>query len=571
MRTFIAILIVVWVGGLSSAEAQRRRANEPDPDAIRNIEYLLGEAEKHFLTEDYAQALNAFLKVLDEDPSNPAANYKVAQIYAQEEDYQKALVYARAAVEASPQNKYLQEQLADIYGRQADYAQAAKVYENLLKLEPGGERYYYELAALYLYQREVDKALATYDRLQVRFGMDPDVSYQKQKILISQGKLDAAIKEAEALIASDPTDSRHVYSLVDLLINQGETAQAIPYLEKALIDFPENNRTHLVLADLNRREGDYERGLYHLQLAASDPELELDDKLRLFTAYILQLPNEQLEAPLQQVSDVLVATHPEEPQSYNIYGDLLFQLGDKPGAREKYLKGVALDGSNFEVWQNIVAIDWEEQAYGLVIEHTEEALTLFPNQAVLYYYNGHAYYLKKDYTKATRAMEQGKRLAYGNQELQKVFLGLLGDAYNAQKDYQKSDRAYEDALKLDADNVFVLNNYSYFLSLRREKLNRARELSARLVQLEPQNSTYLDTHGWVLYQLSEYQSAADYLKRAINQGSPNGTILEHYGDVLFRLNRVDEALQQWKRAQEAGGHSDLLDQKISDRQLYENP
>ncbi|HAP60934.1 MAG TPA: hypothetical protein DCR93_16020, partial [Cytophagales bacterium] len=146
----------------------------------------------------------------------------------------------------------------------------------------------------------------------------------------------------------------------------------------------------------------------------------------------------------------------------------------------------------------------------------------------------------------------------------------LGDAYNALKQYPKSDRAYEDALRLDPDNLFVLNNYSYFLSLRGENLNRARDLSTRLVELEPDNSTYLDTHAWVLYQLGEYQSAANYLKRAVNQGSPSGTILEHYGDVLYRLNRVDEALKQWERALEEGGHSELLNQKISDRQLYEN-
>src|SRR5690606_28140386 len=48
----------------------------------------------------------------------------------------------------------------------------------------------------------------------------------------------------------------------------------------------------------------------------------------------------------------------------------------------------------------------------------------------------------------------------------------LGDVYNSMKEYERSDQAYEEALRLKPDNDVVLNNYSYFLALRKATWKR---------------------------------------------------------------------------------------------------
>ena len=53
------------------------------------------------------------------------------------------------------------------------------------------------------------------------------------------------------------------------------------------------------------------------------------------------------------------------------------------------------------------------------------------------------------------------------------------------KDYEKSDQNYERALALDDKDASTLNNYAYFLSLRKIKLDKAEELSKRSNELEP--------------------------------------------------------------------------------------
>ena len=134
--------------------------------------------------------------------------------------------------------------------------------------------------------------------------------------------------------------------------------------------------------------------------------------------------------------------------------------------------------------------------------------------------------------------------------------------------YEKSEIAYETALQYDPENSHVLNNYSYFLSLRSSNLDKALKMSAKLVELYPQEATFLDTHGWVLYTMGDYDKALIFLEKAAGL-KEDGTIIEHLGDVLFRLGRVDEAVKQWERASKLDDASENIDKKILDRKLYE--
>src|SRR5690606_17899498 len=133
-----------------------------------------------------------------------------------------------------------------------------------------------------------------------------------------------------------------------------------------------------------------------------------------------------------------------------------------------------------------------------------------------------------------------------------------------------SEKAYEEALKIDPDYAPVLNNYSYFLATRKKNLQRALELSARLVKLEPDNLNYADTHAWVLFQMGEFTAARTGLEKLILQTSkPTGTAMEHYGDILFKLGDKAGALNAWKKARELGENSPFIERKLSEEQYIE--
>ncbi|MEZ4902353.1 MAG: tetratricopeptide repeat protein [Spirosomataceae bacterium] len=157
-----------------------------------------------------------------------------------------------------------------------------------------------------------------------------------------------------------------------------------------------------------------------------------------------------------------------------------------------------------------------------------------------------------------------------SKELQVGILAQLGDAYHGLGQHDKSDESYEASLKIEPNSDHVLNNYSYFLSLRKEKLDRAKEMAASVVARNPDNATYLDTYAWVLYVMKDYKAARQYLEKAIaaNKGV-SGTIVEHYGDVLYQLGEREKAIEQWKRAKTMGENSEQIDKKIATGQLIE--
>jgi len=126
-------------------------------------------------------------------------------------------------------------------------------------------------------------------------------------------------------------------------------------------------------------------------------------------------------------------------------------------------------------------------------------------------------------------------------------------------------------LKIDSADSYVLNNYSYYLSLRNEKLDKAEEMSRRSNQISPANASFEDTFAWILYKEGKYDEAVKWIHKAMSNGADkNPTILEHMGDIQYKLGNPDQALEYWQKAKEAGSDvSDLLEKKIRDKKLYE--
>jgi tetratricopeptide (TPR) repeat protein len=265
-----------------------------------------------------------------------------------------------------------------------------------------------------------------------------------------------------------------------------------------------------------------------------------------------------------------VEVHPAEAKAFSIYGDFLNRDRKLPEAREQYRKAIQLDKEKYAIWNQLLIIDSELNDIQSLEKESKEAMELFPNQPLPYYFNGASNIQLKKYKEAVSSLTEGKEFVYDNPPLLAQFYATLGDAHNQLKNYGSSDSAYDKALELDPNNVYVMNNYAYYLSLRNERLDKAEAMSKKSNELDPNNSSYQDTYGWILYQKQKYEEAKTWIGRAVdNSGKANGTLLEHYGDVLYKLGEKDSALQYWMDAKKAGGTTSLIDKKIADKKLYE--
>ena len=552
----------------AALETARQQRPEPSARDRELSEVYFVDGVKYALLEDYNKAAERLLRAYALNPNNAAINYKIAETNMMLGNLQDATNFAQAALRLDPQNTYYYLLLAQIYSSQKQFDQAAQVYASLIRDVPNSNYYLFNLADLYLAQGKLDEALATFGRAEQQFGPTTEVSFKRQQIYLKQNNVGKALQEGEAMMAANPGEIRYVLAQAELYATNNRPLDAVRAAEQALRQDPENPQARMILADVYRLQGNRAESEKQLKLAFASPALDIDNKVRILVDYIRQLPNPALTQTALDLAAITERVHPQEVKAFAVAGDVQTITNHKAEARASYLNALRLDKSKFQIWQQVVLLDAELSQTDSLLTHTDRALELFPNQASLWFYNGVGHLLKKQTAQAVKALEYGRKLATDNAELRGQFDTQLGDAYHELRDYPKSDAAYEAALSGDASNAQALNNYSYFLALRGEKLDRAKSMAGRLVKQFPTNATYLDTYAWVLYKLKDYAGARQALETAI-QHTADATVLEHYGDVLYQLNEPAQALAAWEKARQAGGASALIDRKIKEKKLYE--
>jgi tetratricopeptide (TPR) repeat protein len=267
---------------------------------------------------------------------------------------------------------------------------------------------------------------------------------------------------------------------------------------------------------------------------------------------------------------LLITQYPDNPKSHSMYADFLYRDKKYKEAFPELLRVLQYDKGKYAVWHEILDCEVNMRAYDSLVKHSAEAMDLFPEQPYSYYFNGVGYMQLKQYQKAVQPFKDGRQFVFEDTQLSVGFCSNLGEVYNNLKDYEKSDKEFDKALELDPNNVNVLNNYAYYLSLRKENLEKAEKMSKHSLELAPSSVSYMDTYGWILYQEQKHEEAKKYLEKAMERGGSNRpAIVEHYGDVLYKLNEIDKAVENWKKSKELGNTSEMLIKKITDRKLYE--
>jgi tetratricopeptide (TPR) repeat protein len=577
----LAVLILL---GAPSVNAQKKRKGTDEIQAsgtrLREAEFYFTEGEKFFILEDYAKALTYYQRTLEITPNNPTVHYKIAEVLVQSNtpaDLQKAAVSIETALRLEKKNKYFYLLAANIYTTLTQFEKAAKTYENMIAEVKGTEEYLYELAAVYQYANKPDEAIKTYQRAENLLGVNEVSSLQKQKLFLDQGKVKEAVAEGEKLIRTFPHEEKYIMGFTEILSQKGLRSQAIQYLEQFIAANEDAGNTKMLLAGFYRDENQENKARPLLLSLFDDPDVEISSKLIIIGAYNAELNQNRskgIEDPEKEkfviaLFEKLEKLHADNANTHIVGGDLYLSIGKNRDAQEAYLKAIQSGEVNFEVWQNLLYLENQMEQYDQVIRHSDQALELFPNHGILYYFNGYGYLRKRQYPEAIGGLEQAKRLSAANPSLTAEINVLLGEAYNATRQYEKSDKAYEDALAVNPNNNSALNNYSYYLALRKQNLEKAERMSSLAVKNEPENPAYLDTYAWVLYARGKFKDAKRIIERAIGTGKATASHFEHYGDILYKTGDVDGAVTQWQKARGLNANSESLNKKIANRKMYE--
>ena len=537
------------------------------PDSLR-ARYLFTEALKaSFSGSDTAtllRALQLYDQALQHDSLHAPSYYEAATLLASY-DLRRALEYSRRASSIDSTNMWYATQLGRLMVMSGNYDEATKVFVRLLALAPENPENYRMLAALYENEGRPYTAIAVLDSAEMRFGRIEELASMKRQMLFDVKLYDKAREETEVLIADNPYNEENYIILGDLCAIEGKDSLALANYAEALRLNPDNPAPLLAVNELYKERNNHEMFLSSARDIFMHEGVPLRTKLRFWNEITRDVDYyRNFYRQLHELISALATKYPSDFGAMQAYATHLIRSGEAQEALKLYKNMASDPAADVEVFNSIVEIEAYLEHPDSVAKYSDMAIARFPHDTELYLRRGSlSAFLLNDNKGAIKAYSQGLRQA-ATDSLRSVFLGSLGDIYHSMNNRRRCYASYDKALQYDPDNVMVLNNYAYYLSLERRDLERARDMSERVVtQLERGNATYLDTYGWILYLLGDYTQAKQIMRQAVSLDTTGSSeLLVHYGDVLAASGDDFMASVYWRKALEKGYDTEAIEARL---------
>tara|TARA_R110002096_G_scaffold426165_3_gene635545 strand:- start:11072 stop:12826 length:1755 start_codon:yes stop_codon:yes gene_type:complete len=530
--------------------------------------YIDGSKAK--ILEDFERAETLFQNAIKIDPYSAAAHFELGSVYGLLGKNDLAFKEFQRANELDPSNYWYKLSYATFLQSEQKIKESIKVFKELVEENPEKIELKYELSKLLFGVREYKESIHYLNKIENDIGVNEEISFLKQRIYLSQNNIEAATEEVRKLIDKFPENINYYGVLADIYLSNNLQDKALEVYEQMQKLAPENYLVQFSLAEYHRSEGNQEAYLISLKKAFSNSEMDIDDKIKYFlNFYQVNTNNKEKKEEGLELCERIVEAHPENAKSHALHGDFLYFNNQVEDAKEAYKQTIAIDSSRFPIWNQLLVIFSETRDNAGLLNYGKRATSLFPNQPTVFLLYGLGLSEDKQHTEAIKVYEYATDLVIDNQALKSQLYSSIGDSYHEIGNHVKSDENYEKALSLDPNNVYVLNNYSYYLSLRKENLEKAKQMSLKSNELAPNQASFQDTYAWILYQLSEYKEANKWIDKALSTDGSSAVLLEHKGDIMYQLGDVEAAVKYWKKAKAAGSDSKLLDKKIEEKKLYE--
>lgn len=500
---------------LKQAVGQYEKVTELAP---RDKEAWLMLGRLYKLLQNSPGAERAFKKALEIDESDEDALTGLAMVYSDLGDTASASQMLKRVAEKNPSTRTLLA-LASAYEQLRQYREAAEAYRRALDLSPDNLDLKRAWAQSLFAAEEYDKAQAAFEELLSTESNDLLALLRLSQIHRQKQDFAKAEEYAKRAAKLDPTNLEVQYNEVSLLEAQGKLPEAIARLKEMLAAMEKRPSS---LGDRTNRVILLERlGLLHRmadqtaeavaafrEMAQVDPdsaaraEAQIIDALR--AAKNFAAAEKEAKAALEKFpNDRLIKS-----LASTVYADL-----GRYREAESLLKAL-FDGKNDrETWISLAQI-YEKQ---------------------------------KNFAEMARALDEAGKLSSTNEEKEVVHF-MRGAMYERQKKYDLAEAEFRKVLEINPKSASALNYLGYMLADRNVRLQEALEMIQKAVALEPNNSAFLDSLGWVYYRLNRFEEAAEWLQKSLARSTRDPTVHDHMGDVYYSMSRLKDAVQHWERS-----------------------
>lgn len=534
-------------------------------DSNRKFDYYFYEALNSKAQGKYSETLDLLLHCYALDSTNANVLVELGAFYSVLEDKEKALEYYNKAFHYDNSNYYYGMLLANMSKEMNLRQEVVDIFSHLLELYPEKLELQFEMANAYAENGETEKAINSLNELEKSVGVSEALAINKFRLYSIIDNKEKAFEEIQQIVDKNPGDTRYIVLMGDLYMDDNQIDKALSYYKQAEQIDPNYPALILSMVNYYERTGNSEAAQHELRDAITGTAMDVDTKIQLLTRYLGVLQQNSLD--LKQANPLfesLFEQHPNNTQINLIYGNVLSLQGDYTNAVKQFEIFIQDNPDNPAGYEQVIRVALPQEDFVKVKEVTTKALEYLPQEPQFYYYLGAVNYQEKRYKEALSVFEKGiENAEFNNPILESDFYGQIGDLNYFLGNQQAAFASYDKALQLNPQNLPVLNNYSYYLSLDKTDLDRAEQMSGITVKAEPLNPTYLDTYGWILYEQGSYIMAKIYIEKAIEyEDEPSAEVYEHYGDVLYKTGEEKKAVEQWKKARELGGDSKVLNRKI---------
>jgi tetratricopeptide (TPR) repeat protein len=529
-------------------EGISKKSGKSYSEAVFN--YLYVEAIKMKLQGNNGDALKYLEQCIKLNPESDAAFYQVAQILASSGDINNSKNFLKRAISINRENVWYLVMMAGLYYQTEQLDSAIFYYEKAVNNFPERENLLMTLGNLYSQNKNFDKARDVFESFDKKYGVNETSTISSVKTLIAAGKFDEALGKTEMLLKEFPDNIVYNGLLAEVYRGKGDNEKAFEVYDSVIRKNPDSPQTQLSLCDFLISQKNYNDLFKIISNVIVNEKVAKEDKMTLM-ARIIDIPEiaESKRNELAILLMILESGYKEDMLIPLLRVDLFVKNDDLEKASERLEEIIKINPGNYYAWEKLLIVYLQMKDYKKLMLKGEECATNFNRSflAKILYANGAMENGKYDI--ALEELRKAEILAGDNNDMLIQMLTMKADVYYKMRDFRKAFEIFDNALKINKEDLTVINNYAYYLAEQNMRLKDAESMARKVIEKEKRNTNFLDTYAWVLYKRGKVNEAVRVMESVITSGQKaDAEWYEHYGYMLRKQRRCDKAIESWKTA-----------------------